>query len=84
MSTTSSLTLNYILKLHRDESFYKKCAGKRFMRVHANIEFPQSQARASDTKTDDLRFSHNGIVNGNIRSHVLSSHSVDKLQQLMN
>jgi len=51
-----------------------------------SVEFPQSQARTSEvipnsgftgTKTDEIRFSHNGIVSGNNRSHVSSSYSVD-------
>ena len=28
-------------------------------------------------KTDEIRFSHNGIVSGNNQSHVSSSHSID-------
>jgi hypothetical protein len=62
------------------------------------VEFPQSQARASEvirftgnpyetrkvkqkslrtTKTGEIRFSRNDTVNGNNRSHVSSSYSVD-------
>jgi hypothetical protein len=33
---TSNLMLNYILELIRHESFHKKYAGKRFMKVRAN------------------------------------------------